>query len=162
MIPGPENSALREAVRPAARPSSPAASARSVAECANCERSAVFVGNDLPAGWATIRGEALCPDCAPPLRAPPEEPARATDARGASGTGWRRASLHTIGAGGSQYRGCRVGHEFAFDRVGLRIHAGTAVASDSRDEPVQFTVDVAELDELVRHLSDIRKELGNG
>lgn len=114
-----------------------------LAQCANCETSAVMAGGHLPAGWVELADSsvpsgksALCPDCAPPAFV-----------------------IRNGDAGGSYYGGCRIHHEIMLGAAGLRIHGGAEPRRGGRDEPVQFLLNLDGLDQLISHLQHIRGQL---
>jgi hypothetical protein len=124
-----------------------------IAVCARCETSVVMAGGKLPKGWVETDGEAFCPDDAPRSAPGPRQRLRCVEPR---------VRHVTIGTPGTTYGGCRISHEFAAGFVGLRIHAGYRAPRDRRDDPINFMLDRKGLDELIRHLCDIRKGLPNG
>jgi hypothetical protein len=69
------------------------------------------------------------------------------------------AEARAIGCTGqSTFRGCRVGYELVRDQLIIEIRGGSAAKRPSADEPAQFMISRAGLDDLIDHLKEIRVE----
>jgi hypothetical protein len=64
-----------------------------------------------------------------------------------------------IGVSTARHCGCRILHEVSMGTVMLRIHAGAIQERPSRDEPVQFMLTGPDVDVLIDHLNEIRRQL---
>lgn len=124
-----------------------------IAQCSRCESSVVMAGGKLPKGWAERDGEVLCPDDAALTQPTTRRRTRCVETR---------VRHVAIGTPGTRYGGCRISHEFAAGFVGLRIHAGYRAPREGRDDPVNFMLDAAALDQLIIELASIRRGMRNG